>query len=224
MFSLTKLAIFEVVTWRDLRGEYDNASAKSILFTVLGVAAAIASGDPRVGLALGAFGQTAALKSLLKYSRTQESAADQAALNLLDATKQSASGLSSFLEVLGNQEFAIARATGPLPPHTPYLSRADRRAPRSPKKPHRIRMHPPPPASLEAHALMIAKLEGFLAPIGKVLRDYPIGDSSTAALVARAVAYHRGNRIAEADRTVGELLAQNPGNPYAQELQGANSI
>ncbi len=201
------------------KGEYDNASAKSILFTVLGVAAAIASGDPRVGLALGAFGQTAALKSLLKYSRTQESAADQAALNLLDATKQSASGLSSFLEVLGNQELLLPEQQDPyLRTHPISRERIDALQDHLKTSPYSNA--PATPASLEAHALMIAKLEGFLAPIGKVLRDYPIGDSSTAALVARAVAYHRGNRIAEADRTVGELLAQNPGNPYAQELQG----
>ena len=67
---------------------------------------------------------------------------------------------------------------------------------------------------------MHAKLEGFLAPIGKVLRDYSVSDSSAPALIARAVAYHRSNRIAEADQAVAELLAANPRDAYAQELQG----
>jgi predicted Zn-dependent protease len=201
------------------KGEYDDASAKSILFTVLGVAAAIASGDPRVGLALGAFGQTAALKSLLKYSRTQESAADQAALNLLDATKQSASGLSSFLEVLGNQELLLPEQQDPyLRTHPISRERIDALKEHLRSSPYST--IPASPTLTQAHARLHAKLEGFLAPIGKVLRDYSVSDSSAPALIARAVAYHRSNRIAEADQAVAELLAANPRDAYAQELQG----
>ena len=201
------------------QGEYESASAKSILFTVLGVAAAVAAGDPRVGLAVGAFGQTAALKSLLQYSRTQESAADQAGMDLLDQTGQSSRGLASFLEVLGNQELLLPEQQDPyLRTHPISRERIEAIRQRMPKS--KFTNVPTPPASIEAHTRMKAKLEGFLAPVGKVLRDYPETNASAAALIARAVAFHRTNRTVEADNALEALLALEPNDPYAQELAG----
>ncbi len=201
------------------RGELENASAQAILFAVLGAAAAVATGDGRVGAAVSAFGQTTALKNLLQYSRTQESAADQAAVRLLDATQQSANGLTEFLSVLGDQELL-------LPEHQdPYL----RTHPISQERIQALQDHlskspysdaKPGPSQQEAHARMRAKLDGFLSPIGQVLRDYPATDTSTPALIARAVAYHRQNRSDDADRTLAVLLERLPNDPYVNELAG----
>lgn len=201
------------------RGELENASAQTILFTLLGAAAAIASGDGRVGAAVGAFGQTAAMKDLLQYSRTQESAADQAAVRLLESTGQSAQGLTEFLSVLGDQELLLPEQ------QDPYL----RTHPISQERIQALQDHlnrsayshqKPDEAAVRAHARMRAKLEGFLSPPGKVMRDYPESDTSTPALIARAVAYHRQNRAADADRELAALLERMPDDPYINELKG----
>ena len=47
-------------------------------------------------------------RNFLSFSRTQEGSADQAALALLDQTKQSAAGLLSFMEILEGQDLLTA--------------------------------------------------------------------------------------------------------------------
>ncbi|MEK9752697.1 MAG: M48 family metalloprotease [Rhodospirillaceae bacterium] len=79
-------------------------SAMSILAFVLGGAAAIATGRGDVGQAVAVGGQSMATRNLLAYSRVQESAADNAGMKYLDATKTSAKGLLEFMEKLGDQE------------------------------------------------------------------------------------------------------------------------
>ncbi|MEE9208904.1 MAG: M48 family metalloprotease, partial [Kiloniellales bacterium] len=82
---------------------------------VLGLAAALASGRPQLGQAVIAGGQDIALKNLLSYTRSQESAADQAAIRLLNGTGQSPRGLLEFLRILGGQEVLL------LSNQDPYL-------------------------------------------------------------------------------------------------------
>ena len=201
------------------RDEMSNASAQAILYTVLGLAAAIASGDGRVGAAVGAFGQTAALKSLLQYSRTQESAADQAALRLMEATRQSARGLESFLSVLGDQELLLPEQQDPYL-RTHPISRERVSALQQHLASSRYTSVPTDPQQQMLHARMKAKLDGFLTPLRSVLRNYPESDTSTPALIARAVAYHRSNRMAETDAAMRTLLARLPQDPFIQELWG----
>jgi len=201
------------------RGELENASAQAILFAVLGVAAAVASGDGRVGAAVGAFGQTTALKDLLQYSRTQESAADQAAVRLLDSTGQSARGLTEFLSVLGDQELLLPEQQDPyLRTHPISQERIQALQAHLNNSPHSDQ--PPDDKAMQAHARMRAKLAGFLSPAGQVLRDYPESDTSTPALIARAVAFHRQNRVQDAERAMAVLLDRLPDDPYINELAG----
>lgn len=80
-----------------------GASATSIVSMLLG-AAAIASGAGDAGMAILLGGQEAAQRAALAYSRTQEAAADQAAMQFLNDTGQSGRGLVEFFERLGDQE------------------------------------------------------------------------------------------------------------------------
>ena len=58
-------------------------------------------------------GQTYAQRKLLAYSRTQESAADQAALRYLDANGISGRGLIEFLDIVGSEERQVTVANTP---------------------------------------------------------------------------------------------------------------
>src|SRR5690606_27669992 len=77
-----------------------NASIKSIVGMILGLAAAVAGGGD-AGMAMMMGSQDAATKSFLQYSRTQESSADQAAITYLVRTQQSGRGMMEFLEIIG---------------------------------------------------------------------------------------------------------------------------
>jgi predicted Zn-dependent protease len=64
----------------------------------LGIASAVASANPEA-IAAGAIGgMDMAEKTLLKYSRTYESSADQAAFKLLEKSGNSAVGLQKLLQ------------------------------------------------------------------------------------------------------------------------------
>ncbi|MEN0087619.1 MAG: M48 family metalloprotease [Pseudomonadota bacterium] len=82
-----------------LRERIERAQVMSVIAGLVGagisvgsVAAGSAEGA-RAGLGVAAGGRTAALRSLLSYRRSEERAADIAALRLLDATGQSGRGL-----------------------------------------------------------------------------------------------------------------------------------
>ena len=89
-----------------------NASITTILSFVLGAAVAVA-GAPDAGMAVIAGGGALAQSGLLKYSRTQEQAADQFAVNILDSTGQSARGLLEFLETLEDQQVLVSSRQDP---------------------------------------------------------------------------------------------------------------
>lgn len=201
------------------RDQLRGASAAAILSTILGVAAAVASGDPRIGAAVAAGGQEAAVRNFLQYNRAHESAADQAAARLLDATGQSAVGLTEFLDVLGNQEVLPPSQQDPYMRTHPF-SRDRVAALRNHMNRSRYTGVKDSPEAMATHARMQAKLAGFLDPTSRVMANYPESDQSLPALYARAVAYHRlGNPVA-ADKELSKLLAQYPNDAYFHELDG----
>ena len=76
-------------------------TSKALLISyLLGLGAAIATGRGEVAAATISGAQDVALKNILSYSRSQEQAADQAAIRLLQATHQTPEGLLSFMEIL----------------------------------------------------------------------------------------------------------------------------
>ena len=197
----------------------ENATAEMILAYVLGIGAAIATGDSGAGAAVITGGQTIAQRSLLQYSRTQESAADQAALSYLDRTGQSARGLLEFLEVLGDQELLLSSQQDPyLRTHPLSSDRVDTVRNYVSGSPYADSAEPPD--FIAAHARMRAKLVGFLRPLGRVLQQYPESDGSLEGRYARAIAYYRAADLKRALPMVDGLIAERPDDPFFQELKG----
>jgi len=194
-----------------------SATATSILGMVLG-AAALMAGSP--GAAAGAFmgSQHMAERSLLQYTRTQESAADQAAATYLEATGQSIQGLVEFLKVLGDQEALLTSRQDPYV-RTHPLSR-DRVAALQNRAAQQRNARPDTDWDVLRLELIKAKIEGYLSGLNATLRSYPESDQSMAARYARAVAYYRAARMSEALPLVDGLIADLPDFPYFYELKG----
>ncbi|MEE8275919.1 MAG: M48 family metalloprotease [Alphaproteobacteria bacterium] len=202
-----------------LQDELRNAEAKSIVAFVLGTAAAIAAGDPRVAGAVTVAGQQVALSTLLRYSRAQESAADLAALKYLDQTGQSAQGMLEFLQLMaGREAFAGGRENPYLRTHP--LSRDRLAAIASHLSLSRYSAAPPPTELVARHARMRAKLVGFSNRLDDVLRIYPEADDGVSGRYARAIAYFRRGEIDRALPLIDTLLAEHPTDPYFHELKG----
>lgn len=193
-------------------------TAENILAMVLGAAAMVA-GAPEVGSAVMLGGQNVATRNLLQYSRTQEGAADAAAMRYLDATQQSAEGLLTFFQLLAKQDLLVSTRQDPYlrthPLTQDRIAALDAFVQRSPYS------NKPVDPKLEAmHRRMVAKLSGFLEDPVQVKRRYPPSDTSLEARYARAVADHRMNRPKEALAGMDSLLAEYPNDPYFLELKG----
>ena len=202
------------------RGEEAMRTAfyESILSMVLGAAAMVAGGGG-AGQAIMAGGQQVAQRSFLQFSRTQEAQADNAGVNFLTRSGQSARGLLEFLQILEGQEALTSNRQDPYVLTHP-LSRERVAALRLEVEKSPFYNKPWPPEYVEMHKRIRAKLIGFMEPLGQVLRQYPETDQSRPARYARAIAYYR---VPEFDKAISELdslLKERPDDPYFLELKG----
>ncbi len=200
------------------RDAMETASYESILGTVLGIGAAIVTGDGRAAAAVSAGSQAGALNRLMAFSRVQESSADQAALTFLERAQMSPAGLASFMKKLEDDELVPARQqaeyirTHPLT--RDRVSSLEAGLARSP-----YRDTPFSSGVAAEHARMVAKLTGFLHP-ERAAWNYNDRDNGIPARYARAIAAYRQNKVQDALRLTDGLLASEPANPYFLELKG----
>jgi predicted Zn-dependent protease len=170
-------------------------------------------------MAIGGGGAHVAERSLLQFSRTQESSADQAAVRFLEQAGIPLRGLAEFMEVLTNQEFLAQSRQDPYArTHPLSRERLDflrNQLGKSGEAGRRL-----PPEFKAMHARMVAKLDGFLDPPGTTLRKYPETDTSVVARYARAMAYYRTPDMDRALPLIDGLIAEEPKNPYFHELKG----
>jgi predicted Zn-dependent protease len=198
-----------------------KATNITILSMLVGVAAALAgAGDAAMGVM--AMGQQAALGSFLAFTRTQESSADAAGATYLSGAGISGRGSLEFFKKLQNLEFrygysqdddaAYAR-THPLSGDRIATLRED--YVRDPA------WDTPPDPEIERRFQRIkGKLYGYLARPDETLRRFPEHMTGEPARYARAYAYHKQAKIAEALQETDALLAMDPDDPYFLELKG----
>ncbi len=196
-----------------------NASTEAIIATLLGAAAGVATGRGDVATAITLGGQEMAMRNLLAYTRGQESSADQAALRYLESTGQSAKGLLEFFDILGDQELLVAARQDPYV-RTHPLTRDRVAFVRDHVAKSNLSNVPIPPAWIEMHKRMRAKLFAFLEPPGRTFQRYRDSDASLDSRYARAIAAYRKPDMATALPLIDGLIAERPNDPYFHELKG----
>jgi len=200
------------------RDAIENAQTIGIISSVIGVGAGLLTGRGDVATAAIATGQDAATRSFLSFSRAQESAADQSALRLLEATGQSARGLERFLGVLADQELVSTTYQDPYV-RTHPLSRDRIDTIDAFLKSSKYADAITDPALLERHKRMRAKIYAYSYPFKTVLREYPEEDTGMAARYARTFAYYRKHDMTNAVERIDAMIADEPNNPYFYELK-----
>jgi len=194
------------------------ATAPAIIGLLLGVGAILA-GSGEAGAALITGGQSVAQRTFLSYSRTQEAAADQAALDFLERTGQSGKGLVSFFDKLADQEALSSRSQDPYV-RTHPLSRERIAALENRVTQSSYRDREDPEEWQHMLRLVQGKLHGFIDRPQVTFRRYPESDQSDAARYARAIALYK---IPNTDRAIAEidaLIRDYPDNAYFQEFKG----
>ena len=214
-----------------LRARVAQDQTRALLAQILGIGLMVAGGVAGGNSAsdLGAAGQgvmfggqQVIMRGLMAERRSQESAADQAGLQLLNATKQSAQGMLETFERFAQQEYisdahktAFARSH---PLSTNRLARLRKLVVDSPY----YNAKDPPQLQLR-HDLMRAKLSGYLERPGIVFNRYPATDKTLPARYARAIArFFQGGAggLQAALAETNSLIRDRPNNPYFWELKG----
>jgi predicted Zn-dependent protease len=210
-----------------LRQELSKAKILSVIGMLAGAGAVVGaaqSGGQVGGASTGAMGtlagsQELVARHLLAYQRTEEQAADQAAVRYLTATGQSPRGMLDRFRRFN--ETALFRSTAldpyllshPLPrERIAQLEALAKQSPHFNKKDS--------PALQARHDLMRAKLLGFIERHESVLRRYPLRDGSAPARYARAIVAYKSGRLSEALSNMDSLIREQPGNPYFWEVKG----
>jgi predicted Zn-dependent protease len=195
------------------------AGAKGIAaIGALGAAAAAVGGAPEAMVAIGAAAGTAAQRSVLAYTRSEEATADQMGLGFLAASGADPHAMLDVLSRFRAQEALTGRYADPYAQNHPMWGE------RMGMLEDRVAKMPPgrSPAAEDVYwyERMVAKLDGFLDSPAQTLRRYPESDTSEAATLARAVALHRRPDDARASAEIAKLLDARPDDPYYNELRG----
>jgi predicted Zn-dependent protease len=209
-----------------LRTRIARDQTKAALLMVLGIGAAIvgaASGDrdaSTAGFGIGVGGQEMIMRSLLSERRSQESAADQAGLQFLEATQQSGRGMLETFEGFAQQEYVSASYQDPFvrshPVATDRIARLRELVEKSPY----ANAKDSPELQLR-HDLVRAKISGYLEGLQTVLNRYPSKDRSLPARYARAIARNCSGMCDQAIGEVDALIKEMPDNPFFWEIKGS---
>lgn len=214
-----------------LRSRIAKDQTRVLLAQILGIGLMVAGGVSGGDAArdLGSAGQgvlfggnEVIMRSLLAERRQQESAADQAGLTFLNATKQSGRGMLTTFERFAQQEYisdaqkdAFARSH---PLSTDRLARLRKLVETNTY----YNVKDPPELQLR-HDLMRAKLSGYLEKPAVVFNRYPPTDQTLPARYGRALArfFQGGPGALEAALADFDgLIASRPAYPYFWEAKG----
>jgi len=209
-----------------LREQLERAQIMAVAGMLLGAGAVAAgsrsgqvgmSGNAPMGAVLGPMEMVR--RSLLAYQRSEEQAADKAALRYLGQTGQSARGMLEVFQRFADESLFRRVGSDPyLQSHPMAPERITALKDEAEKSPHFAKQDSP---QLKArHELARGKLFGFMTRPEELSRRYSPTDTSLGARYARAISAYRFGQPAQAQAQIDGLIAAQPGNPYFWELKG----
>ena len=208
-----------------LRQELANMQTMAMIGMLLSAGAMVAGayggagGLAQAGAASMSAQSEMVRRSLLSYQRSQEEAADRAAVRFLDETGQSARGMHETFTRFAEQTMFISQGADPYQQSHPMArDRVSALALLAKASPHWAKTDSP---ELQLrHDMMRAKLSGFLDRPDSVARRFPLSDTSVPARYARAISAYRHTDLRGAVARIDELIQAQPKNPYLHELKG----
>lgn len=199
-----------------------RAAMVPMLLSVAAGIGAMVAGAGDAGAVIMMSGQQMFEREFFAFTRTQESAADQAAVRYLTATKQSSDGILEVFRRFEGQEIMSAQRIDPFAQSHPASGErvAQLRAlvEGSP-------FHDKDSAEAQyGYDMVQAKLRGYIQRPEVTLRQYPTTNTTKPARYARAMAYFRQPDMKMALTEINGLLAEEPNNPFFLEMFGQINV
>jgi len=182
-------------------------------------AATGSSGSMQAGAAILSMQNEIVRRSMLSYQRSQEEAADRAAVRFLDATGQSAKGMYDVFSRFTERSLFFSQGADPYQQSHPMpRERMEALAQLGKASQH---WNKKDSAELQLrHDMMRAKIIGFTERPEAIARRYPASDTSLPARYARAISAYRFGDLRSAIGQIDALSQAMPTNPYLHELKG----
>ncbi len=209
-----------------LREQLERAQILAVAGMLLGAGAVVAgsrsnnvgaSGEGTMGAILG--GMELAKRSLLSYQRSEEQAADKAALRYLNQTGQSTKGMLETFQRFSEESLFRRVGSDPyLQSHPMAPERISSLKEEAERSPHFNKNDAP--ALKIRHDMARAKLWGFMSRPEELTRRYAPTDVSLPARYARAISAYRFGNQSTAQTQIDALIAVQPNNPHFWELKG----
>jgi predicted Zn-dependent protease len=209
-----------------IREQLASAQTAAIIAMILGAAAigaGVAGGQGNnVGQAAPGIimaPQEIIRRTLLSYVRSQEEAADRAAITYLNATGQSARGMIETFARFQQQQLFLTQQIDPyLLSHPTAQNRIAQLETLAQASPHYNKKDS---ADLQfRHDMMRAKIAGYFEKPDSLARRFPLSNNSLPAQYGRAMSAYRWGNVRSAVQLVEALIAAQPNNPYFHELKG----
>lgn len=198
-------------------GNIQSAQSASALGMVLGLAVA-AAGSPQAGVGIAAGTQGSSLRSFLKHTRAEESAADRSAASFLRQSGISVQGMVDLHRMFIGQETLSESRQDPYMRSHP-LNRDRMRAAEAFVSAYGNTSQPNPNADYW-FARVKGKLSAFTRSPKWTLRRAQAEPYADIRAMREAAAYHRSQNLSQARAAIDRALALKPDDPYYLELKG----
>jgi len=197
---------------------YEKALLQGLIGTLGSLAVGLA-GSPEAAMAILLGSQEMAKQGLLKFTRTQESSADQGAARYLDSLGYSSQGLLEFMKILRKDDLLAEQYLDPYALTHPLTSeRIDFFRAHLGRSPHAKSLLP---IEFENNFKRIqVKIAAFTESPAKTLARFDPADSSLLARYGRAVAYFQNSQINESMMEIESLLKEFPQDAFFWDLKG----
>ena len=194
----------------------EKAQTPMIVGLLLGIGGAIAGeGDAAQALLLGS--QQIAKGMVAKYSRSQESAADQAAFQYLEKIEKSSTGMLEVLYSFANQE-ALSPRQQKIRVRSHPVSRDRIRSLEEKVQKSKFIENEDDDKLMFEYKMIQAKLNGFLNNAKDIIKKGSNGSDQSKYTLA--VAYYRQALLNDSILILDELILKYPKNPWYHELKG----
>ncbi|MBA4249180.1 MAG: hypothetical protein C0432_00455 [Candidatus Puniceispirillum sp.] len=200
----------------------NEAQVPAVASLILGGAATLLSGNPAGLLAGMAGGEHIFLRSMLRFSRTQEESADAFALKYLEKKKWPVDGLAEFFDVLEKQYGTIQE--DPYMLTHPECKTRKTKILQFKESLKDLTLYKMSDSYTQKFERIRAKLFGFLKKPLDIIREYPESNTSFPAKYARLISHYVRNKDSSKMTRVLEMLeslkTDSPKDPYLYEMQG----
>lgn len=198
-----------------------DAYEKALLQGLLGAVGGIGVGliNPEVGMGVLMGSLEMAKRGFLKFSQTQEGAADQGAAKYLDSLNWSSRGLLEFMEILRKDDFLADQHVDPyVLTHPLVTERLDFFRTHLSNSIHAEKSLPDP--FEERFKRIQIKIAAFTQSPVKIFAKFKPTDKSSLARYGRSIAYFQASQIDEALKELDSLLKEFPDDPFYWDLKG----